>query len=54
LARPAARFEGTPSEIARPAPLLGEHSTAILAELGFAEEQIQELVDAKAVFTASG
>ena len=54
LARPAARFEGTPSEIARPAPLLGEHSKAILAELGFAEEQIQELVDAKAVFTASG
>lgn len=45
-ARPAAQFSKTPSEIGGPAPKLGEQSTAILKRLGYADEQIQELIDA--------
>ncbi|MGA9275445.1 CaiB/BaiF CoA transferase family protein [Ilumatobacter sp.] len=33
--RPAARLDGTPQQIARPAPGHGEHSDEIAAELGF-------------------
>lgn len=40
-ARPAARFEGTPTEIRRGAPLLGEHTDEILAELGVNEAEIE-------------
>jgi crotonobetainyl-CoA:carnitine CoA-transferase CaiB-like acyl-CoA transferase len=32
--RPAARFDRTPAEMTRHAPVLGEHSLEILAELG--------------------
>ncbi|NOT53847.1 MAG: CoA transferase [Deltaproteobacteria bacterium] len=35
--RPAARFEKTPAELRSPAPLLGEHTEAVLAELGLSE-----------------
>ena len=45
-ARPAAQFSKTPSEIGGPAPQLGEQSTTILKRLGYADEQIQELIDA--------
>ncbi len=45
-ARPAAQFSKTPSEISGPAPKLGEQSTTILKRLGYADEQIQELIDA--------
>jgi crotonobetainyl-CoA:carnitine CoA-transferase CaiB-like acyl-CoA transferase len=38
-ARPAARFERTPATLRRPAPLLGEHTEAILSELGIAAER---------------
>lgn len=37
--RPAARFEKTPAELRSPAPRLGEHTKAILAELGITEEE---------------
>ncbi|MCG8591191.1 MAG: CoA transferase [Proteobacteria bacterium] len=40
--RPAARFEKTPSTLGTPAPGLGEHTDAILGELGFAD-RIAEL-----------
>jgi crotonobetainyl-CoA:carnitine CoA-transferase CaiB-like acyl-CoA transferase len=37
--RPAARFEKTPAELRSPAPRLGEHTEAILAELGLSERE---------------
>ena len=41
--RPAARFEKTPAEPGRPAPLLGEHSDEILAEIGIEPAERAEL-----------
>ncbi len=41
--RPVASFEVTPATIRRPAPLLGEHTAEVLAELGLAEADIHEL-----------
>ena len=51
LARPAARFDATPAGIHAPAPRLGEHSEAILEELGYPVSTIRELVDRGAVVT---
>lgn len=46
-ARPAARFEGTPTELLRqPAPLLGEQTDAVLAELGLSAARLAELREA--------
>ena len=42
-ARPAARFNETPSEISRPAPRLGEHGNEILTELGYSNKFQQNL-----------
>ena len=47
-ARPAARFERTPSRIRRPAPAIGEHTREILAQLGDDEATIQKTVEALA------
>jgi len=41
--RPAARFDRTPSEIRRPAPILGEHTDEIMGEIGFDTNEIAEL-----------
>ena len=41
--RTAARFEGTPAEIDRGAPRLGEHNDEVLAELGYSETEIATL-----------
>ena len=49
-ARPAARFEKTPSEINCPAPLLGEHGREILMEIGYSEEKISKLLSEKKLF----
>jgi len=41
--RPAARFEGTPASIRRPAPALGEHTDEVLGEVGYSAEEIGAL-----------
>jgi crotonobetainyl-CoA:carnitine CoA-transferase CaiB-like acyl-CoA transferase len=40
---PAARFERTPARIQGPAPRIGEHSAAILAEIGLEAAEIERL-----------
>jgi len=47
--RPAARFARTPATLRRPAPLLGEHTNEILAELGCDGAEVAELRAAKVV-----
>ena len=44
-ARPAARFEGTPTSIRQGAPLLGEHTYDLLGEVGYSEQEIKALVE---------
>ena len=46
---PAARFDRTPARIQGPAPRIGEHSAAILAELGFEPAEIERLAAEKIV-----
>ncbi len=41
--RPAARFDRTPARIGGPAPRIGQHTDAILAEAGYADDEIQAL-----------
>lgn len=48
-ARPAARFEGTPTSIRHGAPLLGEHTYELLGELGYSEAEIDTMVDSGAL-----
>jgi crotonobetainyl-CoA:carnitine CoA-transferase CaiB-like acyl-CoA transferase len=48
-ARHAARFEATPASIRRGAPLLGEHTDEVLAELGLEPTEIEELRSARAI-----
>jgi crotonobetainyl-CoA:carnitine CoA-transferase CaiB-like acyl-CoA transferase len=43
LLRPPVELSGTPAEIRLPPPAIGEHSEALLAELGFSVEEIVEL-----------
>jgi crotonobetainyl-CoA:carnitine CoA-transferase CaiB-like acyl-CoA transferase len=42
--RPAARFDGTPAAIRGPAPSIGQHTEAVLAELGLAPPEIAMLI----------
>jgi crotonobetainyl-CoA:carnitine CoA-transferase CaiB-like acyl-CoA transferase len=46
---PAARFDRTPAQIQGPAPRIGEHSAAILAELGLEPAEIERLATEKVV-----
>jgi len=50
----AIRFSKTPSEVARGAPLAGEHARAVLAEAGFDEAAIDQLIAKGAVMDGAG
>lgn len=53
---PAAPYRfrgGTPAE-SEPAPELGEHTVAVLTELGYAPDEIDQLVEEKIVLTRDG
>lgn len=52
-ARPAARFEDTPSEIRMPAPQLGEHSVSVLREAGYDQAKCESLLAEKVILQAS-
>jgi len=54
LARPAARFEDTPADVEAPAPVLGEHSEAVLRELGYSESAVGALLDSGALIASAG
>ena len=51
-ARPPARFAATDAAPLRPAPRIGEHSRAVLAELDYEPAQVDVLLAAKAVIAA--
>jgi crotonobetainyl-CoA:carnitine CoA-transferase CaiB-like acyl-CoA transferase len=47
--KPAARFDRTPAQIQGPAPRIGEHSAAILAEIGLEAAEIERLTTEEVV-----
>lgn len=49
IASPLAQMSGSPATIRRPPPMLGEHNREILSELGYSDERIAELQDAKII-----
>jgi crotonobetainyl-CoA:carnitine CoA-transferase CaiB-like acyl-CoA transferase len=52
-ARPPARFSESPAAIRRMAPALGQHTREVLREVGYADGEIEALVEAKAVGAAN-
>jgi len=48
-AMPAARFDVTPASISGPAPQLGQHSRDILLGLGYAQKDLEQLLNSGAV-----
>jgi crotonobetainyl-CoA:carnitine CoA-transferase CaiB-like acyl-CoA transferase len=46
---PPVQFEGAPASQAEPSPLLGQHSRSILAELGWNNDAIDDLISSGAV-----
>jgi crotonobetainyl-CoA:carnitine CoA-transferase CaiB-like acyl-CoA transferase len=42
------KFSATPSHVARPAPMLGQHTSEVLGEFGFSVDEIRELLAAGA------
>ena len=53
-ARPPARFSASPASIRRLPPRLGEHTREVLREVGYADGEIEKLVEEKAVGVAAG
>jgi crotonobetainyl-CoA:carnitine CoA-transferase CaiB-like acyl-CoA transferase len=52
-ARPPARFSESPAAIRRMPPTLGQHTREVLREVGYADGEIDALVEAKAVGAAN-
>jgi crotonobetainyl-CoA:carnitine CoA-transferase CaiB-like acyl-CoA transferase len=50
---PAVKMSETPAEIRSPAPLIGEHSRAVLAEFGFSDQEIDRFLENGAAAQAS-
>ena len=46
---PAPRFSATPTQLGLPPPAVGEHTNAILAELGMAADEVRRLHEARVV-----
>ena len=42
------KFSATPSSVARPAPILGQHTSEVLSEFGFGADEIRDLLAAGA------
>jgi len=38
------KFSVTPSRVARPAPMLGQHTSEVLSEFGFGSDEIRDLI----------
>jgi crotonobetainyl-CoA:carnitine CoA-transferase CaiB-like acyl-CoA transferase len=53
-ARPPARFAASPASIRRLPPRLGQHTREVLREVGYADGEIEKLVEEKAVGVAAG
>jgi len=41
------KFHGTPGGVKRPAPVLGEHTEEVLAEVGLSPDEISAIIDGK-------
>jgi crotonobetainyl-CoA:carnitine CoA-transferase CaiB-like acyl-CoA transferase len=54
MVNPPVRFSASPSEITRPAPLVGEHSREVLREAGVPEAEIAALVERGIVVEPKG
>jgi len=52
--RPAARFDRTPAAIGGPAPRIGEHTDAVLAEVGYCAAEIEAMKQSHAAKSAKG
>ena len=39
-----AEFSDTPGKVMRPGPMLGEHTTEVLLEIGYTKEQIADFI----------
>jgi len=48
-AAPSPRFSRTPGAVQGPAPIIGQHTDAVLADYGFSSEEIVKLREAKAI-----
>ena len=52
--RPAARFDVTPARIGGPAPRIGQHTDAVLAEVGYSAAEIEAMRASGAVRSCRG
>jgi crotonobetainyl-CoA:carnitine CoA-transferase CaiB-like acyl-CoA transferase len=50
--RPPVIFDGSPSSVRRHAPLIGEHTVEILAEIGLDEDEIDQMLESGAATQA--